>query len=89
MVVEASNPNDSRGGDWEDHNLASLGKKIMRPHVNQWLDAMTHTSSPAMRGIINRRIRVQTDLRMKQVPISKIIKSKEGLAELSSSKVPV
>jgi hypothetical protein len=42
-----------------------------------------------MRGIINRRIRVQTDLRMKQVPISKIIKSKEGLAELSSSKVPV
>jgi hypothetical protein len=44
MVVEASNPNDSRGGDWEDHNLASLGKKIMRPLVNQWLDAMTHTS---------------------------------------------
>jgi hypothetical protein len=42
-----------------------------------------------MRGIINRRIRVQTILSIKQDPISKIIKNQKRLAEISRGKMSV
>jgi hypothetical protein len=58
---------------------ASLGKKFMRPHLEEWLSVMVHTFHPTFVGDTNRTV-VQPGTGMKQDATSKIISAK-ALAE--------
>jgi hypothetical protein len=42
--------------------LANLGKKLARPHLNQWLGIVVHSCDPSYTGIINKRIRPRLGL---------------------------
>jgi hypothetical protein len=48
---------------------ASLGKKFIKPHLNQWLGTIAHTVIPATQGSMNRKITVKADWCIKEDPI--------------------
>jgi hypothetical protein len=69
------------GGLWFK---ASLSKKFLRPHLNQWLDMVACACHVICVGRINKKITVHAGLGQKQDPISKItnVKRAGGVAQV-------
>jgi hypothetical protein len=69
-----------RGSQFE----ASLGKKFVKPHLNQWLGVVAHACYPSYVGSVNRRLTVQACPSLKQQPVSEIteMKSAGGMAQV-------